>query len=161
MKKFFSSKAGSLILLIAIPTGVYFTNIEVQSYLGRQAVAGTGLISVPLNAAVELAAKEDKPVLVEVSAIWCSNCRRLDDEVLADENVRREIEDGYVFSRLEYESDEGQEFLEKRNAGGFPTLWVLDSEGRTIRRLPVTFDPRQFVDDLRLSKRAVKIRSRE
>lgn len=151
MKKFLSGKLFYIFLLIAIPTAVYFANVEVQSYLGRQALTATGLNPESLANAVSRAKAENKLVLVDVSAIWCSNCRRLDREVFSDEGVKAAIADDFVFSRLEYESDEGQKFLSEREAGGFPTLWLLDGEGKTIKRLRVTYDPVEFVAELKAS----------
>jgi thiol:disulfide interchange protein len=151
MKKFFSGRLFYIFLLITVPTAVYFINVEVQSYLGRQALADTGLVSRNLSEAVALARAEHKLVLVDVSAIWCSNCRRLDREVFSKESVKAVIDSDFVFSRLEYESDEGQRFLEERNAVGFPTLWLLDGEGKTVKRLRVTYDPNAFAAQLRAS----------
>jgi thioredoxin-related protein len=151
MKKFLSGWLFYIFLLIAVPTAVYLINVEVQSYLGRQALADTGLVSMNLSDAVSRARAEDKMVLVYVSAIWCSNCRRLDTEVFSDERVKAEIAKDFVFSRLEYESDEGQRFLEEREVSGFPTLWLLDGEGKTVKRLRVTYDPNEFAAELRAS----------
>lgn len=134
--------------VIAIGIAVYFGNIEYQSYLGRQAVEETGLTSTRLQSAIADAGKSGKLVLVEVSAIWCGNCRRLDREVLANPDVRQEIKTGFVFSRLEYESDEGQQFLKQRNSDGFPNLWVLDGEGRPVTQLRLTYDPSDFIGQL-------------
>jgi len=153
MRNFLSSRLFSIILIIAIPTAVYFINVEVQSYLGRQALAGTGLESLPLGSALKEAKQNDKLVLVDVSAIWCSTCRRLDREVFSDRKVKEIIRRDFVFSRLEYESDEGQRFLEERNVSGFPNLWVLDKSGGNISNLNVTFDPTEFAEQLdRVSK---------
>lgn len=144
MKIFLSSRLFSVILLITIPASVYFLNIEIQSYLGRKALRETGLASTPFEAAVGKARSQQKLVLVDVSAIWCSTCRKLDREVLADKDVKAVIESDFVFSRLEYESEEGRAFLDSRDADGIPNLWVVDGEGRTVTRLNVTFDPKEF-----------------
>ena len=149
MKKFFSGTIGSILLFALAGFGVYLGNIELQSYWGRQAVRNTGLPVLTLAEAVKKAKAEDKLVLVDVSAIWCGTCRRLDNEVFSSKEVREELKRRYVFSRIEYESEEGQEFINKRNVKGFPNLWVLDSEGRDVRRLRVLFDPSEFAAQLR------------
>ena len=148
MKKLFSGKLFSIILFIAAAVGAYFINVEVQSYLGRQALEKTGLQSLTLKDSLAKAATENKLVLVDVSAIWCPTCRRLDNEVFANQEVRKIINEKYAFSRLEYESAEGTEFLEKHDAAGFPNLWVLDKNGNVVKRLRVTFDPPEFIAQL-------------
>lgn len=149
MKRFFRGIAGSVLIAGLLGLGVYFGNVELQSYWGRQAVADTGLEVHSLPDAMAKANRENKLVFVDVSAIWCGTCRRLDNEVFANEEVKSELNKRFVFSRLEYESPQGQEFIHDRNVKGFPNLWVLDSEGQNIRRLTVVFDPREFSDQLR------------
>lgn len=148
MKKLFSGAIFSWVVFGVIALGAYFINVEVQSYLGRQALENTGLVSISLDEALSRANAENKPVLVDVSAIWCPTCRKLDNDVFADPDVRKYINENLVFTRLEYESDEGQAFLEKHHAGGFPTLWLLDGDGQVIKRLRVVFDPEEFVKQL-------------
>jgi len=149
MRQLFSGTFGTLILFTAVGLGVYFGNVELQSYLGRQAVANTGLQVYKLDEAIAKAKSEDKLVFVDVSAIWCGTCRRLDNEVFSNEEVRRELNKRYVFSRIEYESEAGQKFINERNVKGFPNLWVLDGDGRDVKRLRVLFNPSKFAEQLR------------
>lgn len=148
MKKLFSGRTLSIILFIAMAVGAYFINVEVQSYWGREALAKAALTNLPLAGALSKAKAENKRVLVDVSAIWCPICRRLDNDVFANEEVRKIINEKYIFARLEYESPEGTEFLEKHRATGFPNLWLLDADGNVVKRLPVTFDPAEFIGQL-------------
>lgn len=148
MRKLFSGSLFSWVIFGAIALGAYFVNVEVQSYLGRQALEKTGLVSLPLDEALSRANAENKRVLVDVSAIWCPTCRKLDNDVFADNGVRQYINENLVFTRLEYESEEGQAFLEQHRASGFPTLWLLDGDGRVVKRLRVVFDPEAFVNQI-------------
>lgn len=137
------------VVLIAVAASVgYFGNVELQSYWGRQAVNATGLRILRLDEAIDQARAENKLVLVDVSAIWCGTCRRLDNEVFANDEVKEVLKKRYVFSRLEYESGEGQKFIKERNVRGFPNLWVLDGNGNKVKRLHVTFDPAKFAEQL-------------
>jgi thiol:disulfide interchange protein len=149
MKSIFSSKLFSLFLFIAIPLAVYFINVEVQSFFGKRAFENTGLQSYSLKDSLKKAKAENKKILVDVSAVWCGNCRKLDNEVFADARVNKEIKENYVFTRLEFETPEGESFLAERNTRGVPNLWVLDSDGKNIKQLPITFDPEEFLNELR------------
>lgn len=148
MQKFFSSRILRWALFAAIPLAVYFVNVEVQSYLGRQALQATGLNRLPLSDALARAATENKLVIVDVAAIWCPNCRRLDRQVFSDETVRRTIAEKYIFVRLEYETPEGQAFLEKYRSEGFPNLWLLDARGNVVTKLNVVYEPASFLRQL-------------
>lgn len=148
MKKFLSNRFVFFGLLAAGVVAAYFINVEVQSYWGRQALAKANLTSLPLAQALAKAKAESKLVLVDVSAIWCPTCRALDEKVFADMKVRQMINENFIFSRLEYESEEGTKFLKEHNASGFPNLWLLDGDGKIVRRLRVTFDPNEFLQQL-------------
>lgn len=152
MKKFLSNRYVFLVLLAVGILAAYFINVEVQSYWGRQALAKANLTSLPLEEALSKAKAESKLVLVDVSAIWCPTCRALDEKVFADTKVRQTINEKFIFSRLEYESDEGTKFLKEHNASGFPNLWLLDGNGKVVKRLRVTFDPNEFLQQLSIDQ---------
>lgn len=128
----------------AIAAAVYFGNVRVQTWLGQRALAETGLAVHSLDEGLRRAATEDRLVLADVSAIWCSSCRSFDRKVLADPQVRDLIDERFVFVRLEYESDEGRAFSERHGISGFPRLVVLDATGRLVARLPTVYDPSVF-----------------
>lgn len=149
MKKFFSGTFGSILLFGIAGAVGYFGNVELQSYWGRQAIQNTGLEIHSLESALVKAKAENKKVFVDVSAVWCGTCRRLDSDVLADERVKKVLDEKYVVARLEYETEAGYKFLKDRDTDGVPNLWLLDSNGEDIKRLRVTFDPKSFEEQLR------------
>ncbi|MGB2913023.1 MAG: thioredoxin family protein [Pyrinomonadaceae bacterium] len=148
MKKFLSSKIGGVLFYGLLALALYFGNVELQSYWGRQALAATGLVSVPYAEAMVRAKAENKLILLDISAIWCSSCRKLDSTVFSDANVKRTINERYIFSRIEYESEEGRKFLEKNDVTGFPTVWIVDSTGAVVTRVNTSFDPAVFLTEL-------------
>jgi len=121
---------------------------QVQNALGRRALAATQLASTPLPAALAAAQAAGKLVLVEVAALWCPSCRRLDAEVFTHPEVRRRLRTDFIFTRLDYESAEGRAFTAARGVRSFPTLWLLDGEGRVVRQLELTFAPEAFLAQL-------------
>jgi len=142
-RKWISLAVGAVAVLAA-----YFINVEVQSHLGRKAREARGITTHSLAEALALARAEGKPVLAELSAVWCPSCRRLDQRVLADPAVRDHIADNYVFAAVELESEEGEAFMERYGVHGIPTLLVLDADGSLVRELTLTFDPKTFLGEL-------------
>ena len=130
---------------LLIPAALYFGNVVLQTHLGEQALAKVALPQLTLQQALAKAKAENKHVLADMSAIWCPSCRKLDQEVLSKPSVQAAIEDGYIFTRIEYESDAGKAFMEQYQVQGFPTLLVLDANGDKLRQLPLTFSPEVFV----------------
>jgi thiol:disulfide interchange protein len=123
---------------------LYLGNTYVQSQLGRQTLADTGLTISTLDEALVKAKKGDKLVLANMTAIWCPSCRKLDREVFSNEQVKAAMAKDFVFARIEYDAKEGEDFMAKYQVYGFPTLVILNSEGDKLHHLPLTFDPETF-----------------
>lgn len=138
--------------LVLLGCGLYFGNTYVQSKLGRQALANTGLRINTLKEALFEAKNNDKLVLANMSAIWCPTCRKLDREVFSNEQVKAVINKGFVFARIDYDSREGEDFMDKYQIYGFPTLLILNGEGDKLHHLPLTFDPQKFASLLKRAR---------
>jgi len=132
-------------LFAAIIVAVYFINVEVQTRLGESVLEEMTLERHSLDAALAKAKAENKLVLADLSAIWCPTCRSIDKHVLSNQAVQNVINAKYVFARIEYESPEGEAFMERYNTRIFPTLLVLSADGQKIGELPVTTVPEEFI----------------
>jgi thiol:disulfide interchange protein len=131
-------------LIVVLVYCAYLANTYVQSYLGKQALQATGLTLKIFDEALAEAQRSNKLVLADMSAIWCPTCRKLDKLVFSNSDVQAIIEQGFVFARIEYESKQGEEFMQKYQVRGFPTLLILDSDGEKLAQLPLTFEPHTF-----------------
>jgi thiol:disulfide interchange protein len=80
-----------------------------------------------LTAGLGVAAREQKPVLVDLWATWCKNCLIMDRTTLADPAVRSAL-DGYVKIKFQAEDPEEpvvSEVMRRFGAIGLPTYVVL------------------------------------
>ena len=148
MKKPLSAIIRTIIFLAAAVGLAYFGNLKYQAHLGQKAIDSTGLNVSSLDEALALSEKSGKPVLANLSAIWCPSCRRLDYEVLSNEDVVQRIQSDYHYARVEYDSDEGKAFKERYKLSGFPNLIVLDENGNSLKHLPRSFSPDSFLSSL-------------
>lgn len=138
-------QALTLIIIFAL---VYFTSQAIQTFLGKRAAQATGLPEISLQNALKQAQLTHKPLLVNVSAYWCPACRKLDREVLSTELVKNKIQSDYIFTRVDFDSKEGQAFVEKYEIKGTPTLLVLDKNADVLRWIRLSFNPEQFISQL-------------
>ena len=134
---------GGLLMLTA-----YLVNVQVQTWLGEKALRESGLDIKSLDEALALAESQSKLVLADLSAIWCSSCRTLDQRVFSDPEVRNVLAEKYVFARIEYETEEGKAFRQRHQTVGIPVLLVLDTAGNKVRELDVVLDPQKFREQL-------------
>ena len=132
------------IIIFIIVLG-YYGNKTVQTYLGQQAVNETGLELLTLEQALEVAKRDNKLVLANMSAIWCPACRKLDKQVFSNERVKTKMNQHFVYAHIEYESQEGKNLMQRYQVTGFPTLLVLSAYGEKLVQLPINYEPSPFL----------------
>jgi thiol:disulfide interchange protein len=135
-------------IIILISVMGYYGNKTVQGYLGQQAIDATGLESITLEEALQVAKHSNKLVLADMSAIWCPACRKLDEQVFSNERVKTQLKQDFVYVRIEYESPEGKSFMQNYQVTGFPTLLVLNTKAEKLIQLPIDYEPLPFLATL-------------
>lgn len=137
------------VAIIIFAGTVYIGNRSVQSQFGAEARANIEFEMLDLDTAVKHAKTTDKLVLADMSAEFCPSCRKLDEQIFANDQIKHMIEKDFIFARIDYASDKGQAFMRKYNVSGFPILLVLDEKGERLTRLPLTFSVEEFADNLK------------
>jgi thiol:disulfide interchange protein len=93
--------------------------------------------------------------LADMSAIWCPSCRKLDKQVFSDEEVKTQLNQGFVYARIEFDSPEGTHFMQNYQVTGFPTLLVLNANGEKLVQLPIKYEPLAFLKTLEKVLKAI------
>ena len=119
--------------------------------------------------AFERAAREDKPILLSISAVWCHWCHVMDETSYSDGDVIAAINERYVPVRVD--NDERPDVNARYNMGGWPTTAFLSPDGTTLTG--ATYLPpeqmRKALDDIArfyaetksdIEKRAAELRGR-
>ncbi|MFC4551963.1 MULTISPECIES: DUF255 domain-containing protein [Halorussus] len=78
-------------------------------------------------AAFEEAAAEDEPLLLSLSATWCSWCHEMDREAYSNPMVAANLNDSFVPVRVDI--DRQPRVRERYNVGGFPSTVFATPEG--------------------------------
>ncbi len=76
------------------------------------------------------AQREDKPILLRISAVWCHWCHVMDDTTDADPEVARRVNEWFVPVRVD--NDERPDVNDRYNLGGWPTTAFLTPDGELI-----------------------------
>ncbi len=80
--------------------------------------------------AFERAEREDKPMLLAISAVWCHWCHVMDETTYSDPDVIGLINANYVPVRVD--NDERPDINVRYNMGGWPTTAFLAPDGTTL-----------------------------
>ena len=99
-----------------------------------------------MGEAIELAAENDKKVLVYANAVWCTYCKKMEKEVFSLEKVQQATNEDFYSVWIDIESEEelnfrGQkmsqiQFARIMRVTGTPTFIFFDSEGEIIAGQP-------------------------
>lgn len=138
----------NIVIIVVIVVVLYYGNKGVHTYLGKQAVSGLSFAVHSLENAKEIAKNEGKLVLADYSAIWCPSCRKLDTQVFTNIDVAKQINEYFVYARLDYDTDDGAAFAKKYALVGFPRVLVLSTVGDKLAEMPLTFNPAEYKSNL-------------
>lgn len=86
--------------------------------------------------------EEKKPILIYLTGSdWCGWCKKLEKEVISQKAFMDFAKEHFVLMEADYPKKKEQSAeLKKQNAelekkylaGGYPTMWVLDSQGNKL-----------------------------
>src|SRR5579872_5872130 len=80
--------------------------------------------------AFERARRENKPILLAISAVWCHWCHVMDETSYSDDAVISAINDRYVPVRVD--NDQRPDVNARYNQGGWPTTAFLTPDGALL-----------------------------
>ncbi|WP_435359147.1 DUF255 domain-containing protein [Haloarchaeobius sp. DFWS5] len=78
----------------------------------------------------DIARRTGKPVLLSLSATWCSHCHEMDRETYDEPRIAANVNDGFVPVRVDV--DRHPRVRDRYNMGGFPSTVFLTHEGTVI-----------------------------
>ncbi|MFW5920079.1 MAG: DUF255 domain-containing protein, partial [Halanaeroarchaeum sp.] len=78
----------------------------------------------------EYAAVADRPVLLSLSASWCSSCLEMDAETYGEPRIAARVGDSFVPIRVDV--DRNPRVRDRYNMGGFPTTAFLSPDGTVL-----------------------------
>ncbi|MBI3027737.1 thioredoxin domain-containing protein [Candidatus Woesearchaeota archaeon] len=78
----------------------------------------------------EKAKKENKPILLDLTAVWCHWCHVMDATSYSDDEIAKKINGDFI--PIKVYIDKRPDIRERYNMGGFPSTVFLDSDGHII-----------------------------
>ena len=94
-----------------------------------------------VDKAIELAKKENKAVMIEFTGSdWCPPCIKMKKEVFSKEEFLKAASEKFVLVHLDFPRgdeelrEKNQPMAEKYKIEGYPTVILLDSEGKEFTR---------------------------
>lgn len=88
----------------------------------------------PFAEILKQATAEQKPILLDMTASWCTPCKKMDQETWPHPAVRDELR-AWVLQQYDAEVGEGEVLAQKFEVNSYPSLIVLAPDGVELARL--------------------------
>jgi thiol:disulfide interchange protein len=88
--------------------------------------------STGLTAALGRAKTEHKLIILDFEATWCGPCHTMDEWVWSDDEVAAGLRAGYAGVKID--ADLEKDLVKRFSPDGYPTMIVLDANGKELRR---------------------------
>lgn len=123
-------------LLLGLRTAEGLLGVELLPRGGaaQPKAAHAGWLEQDLEGALAQARTERKLVLVDIYAEWCAQCKELDEKTWPDPAIQQWIAKNAVAIRIDTDAKR-KDLATKLQIRSYPTVLLLDAEGREVRRI--------------------------
>ena len=125
------------VLIISIALGSLYGFIKQKSEVSNM---------ISYTEALELSKQNNKPILIDFSAVWCANCYELKEKVFVNEELKKFIDDNLIFTEVDV--DKYKNISDEYNVKWLPWIIIIDSY-KNILYTKNSFS--SFDDDMALS----------
>ena len=99
------------------------------------------------------AKKQKKNIFIDCYTVWCGPCKMLDKNVFSNAEFANSLQKEYIPYKLDMEVGEGISFSESYNINRFPTMLVIDANGKEIQRLVGYRDASTLISEIKIQKK--------
>ena len=104
-----------------------------------------GLTWIKYDDGLKLAAKSNKPIIVDFYTDWCGFCKRMDKLTYTDSTVATYLKKHFILVKINGDSKDllnltsgsltGRQVTQSYGVTGYPTTWFLEPTGNKIDKL--------------------------
>ncbi|TXJ44662.1 protein-disulfide reductase DsbD family protein [Brachyspira pilosicoli] len=105
------------VLIISIALGSVYGFIKQKNEVSN---------TVSYTEALELSKQNNKPILIDFSAVWCANCYELKEKVFVNEELKKFIDNNLIFTEVDV--DKYKNISDEYNVKWLPWIIVIDSD---------------------------------
>jgi thiol:disulfide interchange protein len=127
-----------LVLVSVAMLAMAFVPSENNKEIGQsvyQSETGIRFKSMTLEKAKQIAKETDKLIFIDAYTSWCGPCKRMAATSFMEEEVGEIFNERFVNIKIEMEKDvDGPEVARLYKVRAYPTLLVINSEGKLIKQ---------------------------
>lgn len=93
------------------------------------------------------AAKEKKPVFIDIFTVWCGPCKKMANTVFTQQKVAQHFNSRFINFKVDAEKGEGITLAEKYQVMSYPTYLFVDADGKLLYRIEGSLDADTFIKE--------------
>ncbi|QKJ30491.1 thioredoxin fold domain-containing protein [Mucilaginibacter mali] len=101
-----------------------------------------------ISTALAKAKKAHRPVFVDAYASWCAPCKELRKTTFKNKRVAAYLNNHYINAAIDVEKGNGMQFAEKYHIESYPTLLLIDENGKEVKRIEGFVDATELAQKL-------------
>ena len=96
------------------------------------------------ESAINESKKLNKPMFVYFGTSWCPYCKQLESETFTNQDVQNKIAENFI--PVKVDGDVNPELCSKYNVLGFPTIIIIDSNGKKMDLIEGFHSPTELLN---------------
>ena len=104
---------------------------------------------LPFAEALKKAGQEKKLIFIDCYTTWCGPCKMMSEQVFTLKHIGDFFNEHFVNLKVDMEKGEGPDLQKRYAVNAFPTMMLLDAEGRVVYKMVGASDPRGFMEKIR------------
>jgi thiol:disulfide interchange protein len=96
---------------------------------------GIEFADLSFEEALKKAKKEKKLIFVDAYAVWCGPCKWMEANTFQEKEVGDAFNKKFINLKIDMEKGEGPELARKYNVRAYPTMFLIDGDGKVVKRI--------------------------
>lgn len=109
---------------------------------------GIKFVDISFEKALKKAKKEKKLIFVDAYAVWCGPCKWMEANTFQEKEVGEAFNKNFINLKIDMEKGEGPELARKYNVRAYPTMFLIDGDGKVIKRILGAKKKDQFLSEV-------------
>lgn len=98
--------------------------------------------------ALKQAKKENKMLFLDCYTSWCGPCKMMSSKVFTQQYIGEFFNERFVNLKIDMEKGEGPDLQKRYDVKAFPTMMLLDGEGKVVYKVLGGCDARGFMEKI-------------